>query len=204
MLYTERKKYMRGFIREKIDSIAQIDSALITRENLRYMYGTGQGIVSKNSQGNKVSHYRIGVETALGDMEVSLWMELVQKLIEKENDQEIFGQLFEWEKADNCIPSKTSNDLLREAMQFYTYRIYDDKGWWDYVRFNMKYRPEILENDPDLMYVRLACCDRTSRIPKEQIHHIHDEPDTVPCPYCNKGTVFLVIENRGGLHENPN
>ena len=187
---------MAQFKREKIDSITQIAPTQITRDNLRYMYGTGQEISSKNSQGNKVSHYRTGVETVLGDIEVSLWMELVQKLIEKENDQEIFGQLFEWEKAENNIPSKTSNDLLREAMQSYTYRIYDDKGWWDYVRFNMKYRPEILENDPDLMHVRLACCDRTSRIPKAQISHHHEEPDTVPCPYCNKGTVFHIISFR--------
>ena len=84
---------MRRFIREKIDSITQINAAQITRENLRYMYGTGQEIASKNSQGNKVSHYRTGVQTAMGDMEVSLWMELVQKLVEKENDQEIFEQL---------------------------------------------------------------------------------------------------------------
>ena len=162
------------------------------------MYGTGQEISSKNSQGNKVSHYRTGVETVLGDIEVSLWEELVQKLIEKENDQEIFGQLFEWEKAENNIPSKTSNDLLREAMQSYTYRIYDDKGWWDYVRFNMKYRPDILENDPDLMHVRLACCDRTSRIPKEQIRHYHEEPITVPCPYCNRATLFSPVHIEGG------
>ena len=198
IIWQKRKYGMIHFKREKIDSITQIAPTQITRENLRYMYGTGQEIASKNSQGNKVSHYRTGVQTALGDVEISLWMELVQKLIEKENDQEIFGQLLAWEKADNCIPSKTSNDLLREAMQSYTYRIYDNKGWWDYVRFNMKYRPEILENDPALMYVRLACCDRTSRIPKEQIRHHHEEPDTVPCPYCNKGTVFLMIENRGG------
>lgn len=189
---------MAQFTREKIDTITQIDPNRITRENLRYMYGTGQEIATKNSQGNKVSHYRVGVETALGDIEVSLWMELVQKLIEKENDQEIFGQLLAWEKADNCIPSMTNNGLLREAMQSYTYRIYDNKGWWDYVRFNMKYRPEILENDPDLMYVRLACCDRTSRIPKEQIRHFHEEPDTVPCPYCNRVTLFSPVHIEGG------
>ena len=182
---------MRRFIREKIDSITQINAAQITRENLRYMYGTGQEIASKNSQGNKVSHYRTGVQTAMGDMEVSLWMELVQKLIEQENDQEIFEQLLEWEK-DNNIGARTKHDILREAMQSYTYRIYDNKAWWDYVRFNMKYRSESL-------YVRLACCKRVSRLPKEQVRQHHEEPDTVPCPYCNKGTVFWVIENRGGF-----
>ena len=186
---------MTQFKREKIDSITQIAPTQITRENLRYMYGTGQAISFKNSQGNKVSNYRVGVQTALGDIEVSLWMELVRKLIEQENDQEIFEQLLEWEKDNNHIGSKTKNDLLREAMQSYTYRIYDNKAWVDYVHFNMKYRPEILENDLDLMYVRLACCDRTSRIPKEQIRHYNEDPDTVPCPYCNKGTKFSMIEN---------
>ena len=196
--FIERKGIMAQFTREKIDTITQIDPTRITRENLRYMYGTGQEIATKNSQGNKVSHYRVGVETSLGDIEVSLWIELVQKLIEQENDQVIFACLLEWEKDNNHISFRTKNDLLREAMQSYTYRIYDNKGWWDYVRFNMKYRPEILEKDPDLMYVRLACCDRTSRIPKEQIRHHHEEPDTVPCPYCNKTTLFSPVHIGGG------
>ena len=190
---------MRGCIREKIDSITQIEPKQITRDNLRLHYGTGQEIVTKNSQGNKTSQYRSGVQTNLGDIEQSVWMELVQKLIEQENDQEIFEQLLEWEKDNNHKEARTKNDFLREAMQSYTYRIYDNKAWWDYVRFNMKYRPESLENDPDLLYVRLACCKRVSRLPKEQVRQHHEEPDTVPCPYCNKGTVFWVIENRGGF-----
>ena len=44
---------MREFIREKIDSITQIEPKQITRDNLRLHYGTGQEIVTKNSQGNK-------------------------------------------------------------------------------------------------------------------------------------------------------
>lgn len=189
---------MVQFKREKIDNITQIDPSQITRENLILMYGTGQGFSCKNSQGNNVSHYRVGVQTVLGDIEVSLWMDLVQKLIEQENDQGIFEQLLEWEKDNNHIGSMTKNNLLREAMQSYVYRIYDNKAWWDYVRFNMKYRPQILENDPDLLLVRLACCDRECRIPREQIRHNYESPDTVPCPYCNKGTTFMLDKMKRG------
>ena len=159
---------MREFIREKIDSITQIEPKQITRDNLRLHYGTGQEIVTKNSQGNKISHYRSGVQTNLGDIEQSVWMELVQKLIEQENDQEIFAQLLEWEKDNNHIGSKTKNDLLREAMRSYTYCIYDDKAWCDYVRFNKKYRPDVLENDPTLTLVHLVCCGSECRVPLEQ------------------------------------
>ena len=195
---------MSEFIRVKIDNITQIDPTQITRENLRIMYGTGQEIAFKNSQGNKVSNYRVGVQTALGDIEVSLWMELVQKLIEQENDQVIFECLLEWEKDNNHIGASTKHDILREAMQSYTYRIYDNKAWWDYVRFNMKYRPEILENDAELILVHLTCCGRECRIPQEQVHHNHEAPDTVPCPYCNKGTVFSTMQRTGDSHENKN
>ncbi|MBQ7922480.1 MAG: hypothetical protein IJ325_07885 [Clostridia bacterium] len=188
---------MRGFIREKIDSITQIESKQITRDNLRLHYGTGQEIVTKNSQGNKTSQYRSGVQTNLGDIEQSVWMALVQKLIEQEHDQEIFEQLLEWEKDNNHIGARTKHDILREAMQSYTYRIYDNKAWWDYVRFNMKYRPEILENDAELILVHLTCCGRECRIPQEQVHHNHEAPDTVPCPYCNKGTVFSTMQRTG-------
>ena len=186
---------MSEFIREKIDNITQIDPTRITRENLRFMYGTGQGISFKNSQGNKVSNYRVGVQTALGDMEVSLWMELVQKLVEQESDQEIFAQLLEWEKDNNHIGSKTKNDLLREAMKSYTYRIYDNKAWWDYVRFNLKYRPDVLENDSTLTLVHLACCGSVCRVPLEQRQYNHEAPDTIPCPFCNRYTVFSIIQN---------
>ena len=195
---------MRGFIREKIDSITQIEPKQITRDNLRLHYGTGQEIVTKNSQGNKTSQHRSGVQTNLGDIEQSIWMELVQKLIEQEHDQEIFEQLLEWEKDNNHIGARTKHDILREAMQSYTYRIYDNKAWWDYVRFNMKYRPEILENDAELMLVYLTCCGRECRIPKEQVHHNHEAPDTVPCLYCNKGTVFSTMQRTGDSHENKN
>lgn len=195
---------MIQFKRELIDNITQVDPTQITRENLRYMHGIGQEIASKNSQGNKISRYRVGVQTPLGDIEVSLWMELVQKLIEQENDQEIFNQLLEWGRDNNYIQSKTKNDLLRDAMQSYTYRIYDNKGWWDYVRFNRKYRLNVLDNDPTLIFVRLACCGSECRVPPEQIQHNHEAPDTVPCPFCNRYTVFSMIQNRGDSHENTN
>lgn len=186
---------MRGFKREKIDNITQIDPSRITRDNLRFMHGTGQGSSYKNSQGYKISSYRVGIQTAIGDIEVSLWMELVQKVIEQENDQEIFGQLLEWEKDNNHIGSNTKTDILQSAMQSYTYRIYDNKAWWDYVRFNRKYRPDVLDNDPTLTLVCLACCGSECRVPLEQSLHIHDATDTIPCPFCNKYTEFSIIQN---------
>lgn len=184
---------MTQFKREKIDNITQIDFTQLTRENLRYMHGTGQEISFKNSQGNKVSNYRVGVQTALGDIEISLWMELVRKLIEQENDQEIFEQLLEWEMDNNHIGSKSKNDILREAMQSYTYRIYDNKAWVDYVRFNRIYRPEVLDNDSMLITVNLVCCGKKCRVPLEQIQHNHEAPDTIPCPYCGNYTTFRII-----------
>lgn len=192
---------MTQFKREKIDSITQIDSTQITRESLRFMYGTGQAFTFKNSQGHKISRYRVGVQTVLGDIEVSLWTELVKKLIEQKNDQEIFRQLLEWEKAHNYIDSKTDADLLYDTLKCYTHRIYDNKAWWDYVRFNFKYRPEILENDSDLLLVRLACCGRECRIPKEQKQHNYEAPDTVPCPYCNRSTMFSLLVPQSNNHQ---
>lgn len=187
---------MSNFTRNKIDNITQIAPEQITRENLRFMYGTGQEIASKNSQGVKVSRYRSGVQTKLGDIEASIWMELVEKLIDLEKEREIFEQLFEWEKDTYNIQSKTRKDLLFEAMKSYTYRIYDNKVWWDYVRFNRKYHPEVLEHDADLIAVRFACCNNECRIPVEQIRHEHEVPDTVPCPFCNRGSKFTIINDR--------
>lgn len=185
---------MKAFVCIRIDNITQINTEQITQENLRLHYGTGINITEKNSQGDKKSKYRIGVQTNLGDIEKSLWIELVEQLIEKQNDQELFKKIFEWEKDNNYIQSKTKKDIYVDALEVYTYRLYDNKKWWDYVRFNMKYRPEILD-DPSLMRVHLDCCGRYSNLPKEQVQHNHEAPDTIPCPYCNKGTSFMIKDN---------
>ena len=181
---------MKNLIREKIDNITQLDVSQLTDENLRCHYETGLNIMTKNSQGHKASWYRKGVHTNLGDIEKSLWIELVKQLIERENDQSLFDMLLEWEKAANHIHSMTEKDFVYEALKAYACRIYDNKAWFDYVRFNRKYRPAILDNDSTLIPVCFDCCGCEDRIPREQIKHNYETSYMVPCPFCNKYTTF--------------
>ncbi len=183
---------MSSYNSDRIDSISAIPDEKITHENLRYMYGTGIAIKDDSSRQEKKYRYRHGIQTAMGDIEKSVWIALVNKLIDMENGRELYNQLFEWEKDTCTLHSFTNEDIMISALRGYVSLICDNKGWWDYIRFNMKYRPYKLD-DPELMTVITECCKKPCKVAKEQITHWHGGPDTIPCPYCNKGSEFTVI-----------
>ena len=73
----------------RIDDASQIPESDVTHENLKIMYGTGISMYSKNQRGDRVGYYRTGVQTRLGDIEISAWIKLAEKFIEKENGREV-------------------------------------------------------------------------------------------------------------------
>ena len=76
---------MLSFKTIRIDNVSQVSDEDISHENLEYMHGTGIAIsTGRDRMGEKKYHYRHGVQTALGDIEDSVWIALVKKLIEKE------------------------------------------------------------------------------------------------------------------------
>lgn len=180
----------------RIDSVAQIQEESITHENLEYMHGTGIAIsLGKDRIGEKKYRYRHGVQTKLGDIEDSVWVALIKKLIEKENRQKLFHDLLEWEKAENKVVNRDEDDMIMSALSDYVSRMNDNKVWWDYIRFNAKYYPEKLE-DPTLITVVPECCNVPCKVPPEQIRRWNGE-ETIPCPICNKGSLFKIVDEKG-------
>lgn len=108
------------------------------------MFGTGISMYSKNQRGDRVGYYRTGVQTRLGDIEISAWIKLAEKLIEKENGQKLYAELLEWAREYGCIKSKTEADIKEKALDYYVSAIYDNKSWYGYIGFNEKYYPEKL------------------------------------------------------------
>lgn len=176
----------------RIDNVSQVSSEDINHENLEYMHGTGIAIsTGKDRTGEKKYCYRHGVQTKLGDIEDSVWIALVKKLIEKENGQKLYEQLLEWTKAENTIVNRDENDMIMSALSDYVSQMNENKVWWDYIRFNAKYYPEKLE-DPTLITVIPECCNVPCKVPPEQIRNWNGE-ETIPCPICSKGTTFEII-----------
>ena len=180
----------------RIDNVSQVRDEDITHENLEYMHGTGIAIsLGRDRMGEKKYRYRHGVQTKLGDIEDSVWIALVKKLIERENGQKLYENLLEWVKAENTIVNRDIEDMEMSALRDYVSRMNEDRVWWDYIRFNAKYYPEKLE-DPTLITVIPECCNTPCRVPPEQIREWHGEK-TIPCPICNKGSLFEIVDEKG-------
>ncbi len=111
--------------------------------DLRKHYGTGQSyLISQNPE--KKYGYRIGVQTNIGDIEVSEWQRLVEELIERNGEQGLFAQILEWEKLYGF--SRNAKEAKQQALELHAARIFNNEDWCDYIAFNEKYRPEILRN----------------------------------------------------------
>ena len=185
---------MLSFKTIRIDNVSQVSDEDISHENLEYMHGTGIAIsTGKNRMGEKKYRYRHGVQTAIGDIEDSVWIALVRKLIERENGQKLYEQLVEWTKTDNTVVNRDEEDLTMSALRSYVSKLQDDKVWWDYIRFNAKYYPEKLE-DHTLITVIPECCNMPCKIPPEQIRRWNGE-EKIPCPICSKGSIFKIIDD---------
>ena len=183
---------MLTFKTVRIDNVSQILDEDISHENLEYMHGTGIAISTGKSRiGEKKYRYRHGVQTKLGDIEDSVWISLVKKLIEKENGQKLYEQFLEWAKVSDMLLNRNEEDVIMSALRSYVSLINEDKVWWDYIRFNAKYYPEKLE-DPTLITVIPECCKKPCRVPPEQIRRWNGE-ETIPCPICSKGSKFEII-----------
>ena len=91
-----------------------IQANKITFENLRYQYGTGRAYTVSGTGRNRVTGYREGVKTKLGDFEISEWMDLMQQLIEKSGEQALHAALIEW-LTENNYRKASKAEIAREA-----------------------------------------------------------------------------------------
>ena len=78
-----------------------------------------------------------------GDIEVTLWCELVRNLIEQYDEKKLFNHLKVWViKSNQWLTNKPEVEI--EALELHACRIFDNPLWVGYVEFNEKYRPEVL------------------------------------------------------------
>ena len=128
-----------------IDRIEQLGDVEFTFEKLRKKYGTFRSYSNGTDRlGRKKYRSRVGVQTDYGDIETSLWCELVRKLIEQRGEKELFNHLKVWViKSNQWLTNKPEVEI--EALELHACRIFDNLCWRSYVEFNEKYRPEVLQ-----------------------------------------------------------
>ena len=71
----------------------EISSDGLKFEDLRKRYGTGRSYTISGSGKNRVTGYRTGVMTNIGDIEVSQWERLVHELISRNQEEELYAHL---------------------------------------------------------------------------------------------------------------
>ncbi|MCC8026640.1 MAG: hypothetical protein LIP16_15240 [Clostridium sp.] len=179
---------------ERIDSVSGVDPASINFSNLRWKYGTGvdtstgKGIYKKHS-------YRNGVMTELGDIELKVWFQLMEQLIEKSGEQWLQNALLQWEKEHNYAKASAAK-LQESALELHSARIFDDPEWVCYIPFNKRFRPDVLEQ-AQLVTVINECCGLPGEVTQEQIDRAAYN-GSVCCPHCGRWSPFKRVgENNG-------
>ena len=115
----------------------------VTYDDIRLMYHTGKFIRDYGSQDKKAGKYRIGVMTKLGDIEEKDWIRYAEELVRRNNEEALFKQLKSWYRQTTPW-LRDEKDLHRYTLECFVARIYDNPNWVDFVAFNERYRPEVL------------------------------------------------------------
>lgn len=115
----------------------------VTYDDIRLMYHTGKFVRDYSSQDKKAGKYRIGVMTKLGDIEEKDWIRYAEELVRRNNEETLFKQLKSWYRQTTPW-LRDEKDLHRYTLECFVARIYDNPNWVDFVAFNERYRPEVL------------------------------------------------------------
>ena len=172
-----------------INAVDRIDVSKLTFEDVRVHYGTGR---SYTVQGNyeKKYFYRNGKKTNIGDIEESVWRDIVRQMISIHSEDELFQNLSAWySETGGVFRTKSEQELY--ILELHAVRIFDDPGWCDYIRFNQRYRPDMID-EGRLVTVWMDCCQKEGLTTKELYEKRYGE--LLPCPHCGRYSTFHIVE----------
>ena len=173
--------------RKLIDKIEEIDIDNITFEDVNLHYGTGRSITHGSGR-DRTHTYRSGVATNVGDIEEGVWREVIKRLIVRNNEQALYSALKKW--CNETDDGQTHRQKEHDALQLHAARIFDNPRWVDFIPFNKRFRPKILENNP-LVTVVCSCCEKSGQTTKEQIEQAYNH--CICCPSCGRFSTFTII-----------
>lgn len=160
--------------------------------DLRVHYGTGRSFLISGTGRDKKYGYRHGMMTDLGELEISEWKSLITSLIAYRGEQELQEQLWQWSK-ESGWPSR-KDELEVHALELHAARIFDDPAWADYIPFNRKYRPEVLET-ADLVWIQNQCCKNMRQVTRTQYEKMARQGNNaVYCHTCGDWTAVALTE----------
>ena len=120
-----------------------IGPAIENWEDLRVHYGTGQAFTYYKRH-EKMSGYRIGKQTNIGDIEVSEWSRLVEDMIDRKGERVLHQKLILF--LEQTTPWKNKKAIKEEALEIHADRLFENKEWVCYEAFNSQLGLEDITN----------------------------------------------------------
>ena len=93
--------------------------------DLRVHYGTARSYLISGSGRNRVTGYRNGVMTNLGDLTLSEWTQKIQTLIAEHQEETLQENLLQWLREHNYTRDSLQ-ELREEALKLHAARIFDN------------------------------------------------------------------------------
>ena len=181
---------------QRIRDLREIDLSTLEFEDLRWQYGVFQSI-STGSGRHKVYSSWIGVKTNIGEIEESVWCQAAEQLIQQKGEQEILDALVQWGMEHNYLKEPV-RAVRKEALHHHVNRLFDNPRWVDFVPFNRRYRPEVLQT-AHLVTVVSECCQKPGVVTQEQIDAAYK--GTIACPCCGKWSHFDIVDSSHDISE---
>ena len=132
-------------VKNCIDNISGIP-ADVTFRDLRVHYRTGWAIRLTGTGRDKEYTYRVGVQTDLGDIELPIWQEAMQRLIHASGEDELQQALLAYVK-DHICWWHTQAERLQESLELHACRTFEDPRWTDYDLFYQGYFQKVKSNE---------------------------------------------------------
>ena len=169
----------------QIDRVDQLDLLHLKAEDLYWLYATGRSQTTGSGR-NRQRSYRQGLQTPVGNIELSVWITAAKYIIERDVLQEELERLRSY--TINYGGGSAFSKQLSHAkhLDMCLSAIYRNPAWVSFVCYNRQYHPELLHTTP-MAEVIMDCCKNTCTIPTAQLH---DETKTAHCPICGRWASF--------------
>ena len=108
---------------------------------------------------------------------------MVRDLICRSGEQKLYEQLLLHLK-DHNYAKESKSELEFKALELHADRIFDNELWVDYLKFNSKYRPEIVSSSR-LILIMPDCCKKPGYLTQARYE---ENASYNCCPHCGRWT----------------
>lgn len=130
---------VEGFRRICIDRLEQLDLSTLKAGDLKWQYGTGRAKSTGYGRDKKYT-YRHGVQTPIGDIELSVWVQAAEYVVKRDGFQEEVERLMPY-----MAYCGNRTEAYHHALTACLSRLYCNIEWVCFIAYNEKYHPELLE-----------------------------------------------------------